>query len=293
MEDDFLKAIGAPSERFDPVTPRDAAAAVSQLVAGTELYKSFMAEMERTVVRPAADINRIIEQSVQSFTTYVNATLEKFAASVQPLLDWARLEKELAVRLAERGWLMLPLFDLSVLREIQSALDEKPEDVDALLTAHYRSQVATLVAEICDFACCAPWLSKIESAFSAHEAGRYDLAVPVWLIIMEGVTRAIAKVQGFKLYTEVHTAERYGKRIRPLFGSNGPPDMRGGDSLRVSLIKVLHHLSRSAKHRVPGVGVNRNAILHGLDPDFGIERESLQCINTLLFVCVLSEGTSL
>jgi hypothetical protein len=254
----------------------------------SSFYKSFASDMD-LVGLPALSSNLqtpflrdYVADAMQSFAAYVAQQLQSVAESARPLLESMALEERLARPLADRGWLLFSLIQVDVLRDVEIALEHNPERVDELLTAYYRDNLDDYLSETAESHHCAPWRAKIESAYRAHASGDYDLAVPLWLIIIDGVARTIARDRNFKLYTEVQSVQSYRGRVRKLF-----PGDRAEHSWSERLIQVLHLLSRGEKHSKRGIGVNRAAILHGLDPDFGTERESLQCILTLHLLCVL------
>jgi hypothetical protein len=99
-----------------------------------------------------------------------------------------------------------------LLREIENAKSH-PSEVDQLLVDFYRPKVPGYASELLEYEPCKPWAQKIQHAFEAHMEEKYDLAVPMWLIIIDGVARAIAKDSGFRLYKSVGNLGSYKKQI--------------------------------------------------------------------------------
>lgn len=243
-------------------------------------------EIERHLASIAAttpSVSEFISAQFASFTKGFNEYIKPYAEQARELFERFEIERRLSEALAQRGWLMIPMFPTATLKAIEAAtLAGDIDRVDALLVEYYRNEAAAFIAELAEDPYCGAWLGKIESAYNAHLNGSYDLAVPLWLIIIDGVARTIANDQNFKLYTTVQSVTPYGRRLSKLLPADGAQSGQ-----RQALIQVLWLMSRGAKDRTSGLGVNRAAVIHGFEPDFGTERESLQCINTLLMLCVL------
>jgi hypothetical protein len=243
-------------------------------------------------LRGDAGLRKAWEEIEKSFETFqrnlveqLRPVSEKFAEFARALEEYNSLHEELSNMLASRGWIVIPLVPLDLLRYIKSVASVNPDGVDQLLVEFYRSKVPQYASELLDYDACREWVDKIQHAFDAHTEQLYDLAIPMWLIIIDGVARQVAQDKGFKLYQTVGTLAAYRKRVRKITKTSSI----FGEPYQEALLQVLYLMSRGTKAHQPEQGVNRHLILHGLDPNFGSERESIQCLNTLLMFCVLSE----
>lgn len=164
------------------------------------------AELARTIgavvgptLRNAIEAGAVASRAFLQFQDTVNALNNgglSLVREMQRALDGARRwhdanEKVLRL-LAPRGWLLSPLFparltfDLLELHATEGIDRVEEELLKALEPGMCEEMVESLVSRE-HFA---PWLGTLRKALRAHQAGDYELAVPVWLIAIDGIGRA-------------------------------------------------------------------------------------------------------
>src|SRR5438552_3880905 len=114
----------------------------------------------------------------------------------------------------------------------------------------------------------AQWTPVFAKAVRAHEEGDYELAIPIWLLAIEGIVSAALGQRD--LFTKVRQ-----KTVQSRIASQ----LRIGDSVfsefSETWVRALLTIARPTEKAEPAI-LNRHAVLHGLVPAVGTERDSVQ-----------------
>jgi hypothetical protein len=181
---------------------------------------------------------------------------------------WDEGERRILGLLAPRGWVISPsstLADLSALIAIADA--EGVEGVEAKLMAELTpDRCREIIETLCARASFAQWSGPLREAVIAHEQGRYALAVPVWLIALDGIFLIELRSDVFKQARKKNGGDL--GRLSP--GSRE----RLLDAL-ITAIQFVAEQIPAGSEPAPGE-LRRHAIMHGRDPAYGTERASVQ-----------------
>lgn len=105
------------------------------------------------------------------------------------------------------------------------------------------------------------------------------MAIPVWLLATEGIVRK--RSLGIDSpYSIKDPDSKTARRLRALLapaGSVAPPAAE-------ALVRIFAGLGRSSNDATV---FSRNTVLHGLRPDIGSERDSIQCFLALDILALL------
>lgn len=111
----------------------------------------------------------------------------------------------------------------------------------------------------------------IADAFAAHREGRYSLSIPALLAQADGVIHDRHERQ---LYSK-----NSGANLKKLLDELPDDDMR---AIALAAFYMDIPLTRKTDHLPPDFdGLNRHAVLHGTDPSYGTEINSLRAVSIL------------
>jgi len=186
--------------------------------------------------------------------------------------DWSNEARGHLKVLLSMGWCLDPY----AVNEWAGAIAQKMEDgeaaeAEAWLIEYFRGHASIIEDRVSDqSAARAPLL---RDAFAAHREGRYALSIPVMLAQAEGLAR---DVMGLKLFSK---AER--------------PNARATGTLRLALISAFYEKAnvviRNTDELPQGFdGLNRHAVLHGIDSNYATEVNGLRAISLLNLVAFLA-----
>jgi hypothetical protein len=227
---------------------------------------------------------------IQSDLTKVTRSLDlgalQVAEQAAQLFESARRWHDANTRvlavLAPRGWLISPnlpariSFDL--LRTYESGGIDRVEEE---LAEGFDDEVCTLIIEsLSGNGMLADWLPALRKALRAHTHGDYELAIPIWLIAIDGICRSeLAGVNVFGLQSaRGRAAETLRNRILTRMGVTQAEvhfNLQGAEV--DALLTVFTGMSGKGGAAV----LNRHAILHGERPAIGSKRDSVQSIIVL------------
>jgi hypothetical protein len=217
----------------------------------------------RAFVAQAAEQQRLLREAVQSVA-------EAGAAMVEAYRAWDEAERRILDLLVPRGWLISPGTSLSEVHELLRVHDEEGLDAveEALVVALTPARCRQIVEGLCDRPSFAVWRPVLEQALVAHEQRMYALAVPVWLLALDGIVFVELGVDN--VFVRVQKKHGLAVRARLAFGNR----TRLVDALIAVIRTVAAHLPHGAEP-APGE-LRRHVIFHGLDPHYGTEKASIQ-----------------
>jgi hypothetical protein len=225
-----------------------------------------------------------IRERVQESVRQAQPALRQLARAQGNVHAWEILQPRVTELLAPRGWLLPLRTALSgAAQHIVEIADRKGiEEAEVAIMAELSGDACRRIIWGClrhhPFQ---QWRDHLLLALQAHEKGHYLLAVPVWLLVFDGVAHAqLATV----LRDDSIFAQMSRRRRESLLAALGRNDI--WDGYMTAFVRALAEVGRSTKTmNSPNPVLNRHAILHGLDSQYGTEKRSVQCI-------VLLEGLS-
>jgi len=207
----------------------------------------------------------------------LNLGLQELAEGFANLLKFPeRNDHEDLQTIAENGWFIsfwhtsiaeIPLL-AQLFRERQHA------DAEQRLADHFRSLLSKIETELVK---AYPMRScLLGNAFEAHKNELYDLSVLIFLIQAEGIIRD-------KFDASVYSkAPQHRKKIQQALDHVGNGGF--GTTFFTSLVSPLPLSASTDSPSFKKTDLNRHAILHGLDSEYGHEINSLKAISWLHYV---------
>lgn len=195
--------------------------------------------------------------------------LEEWREHFDELPDQIRVQVALLI---ERGWcldLEVPHVDLQ--RMVYAIEDGEEAEVQDALIDYFRDRLDAIEAALKQRH--PQRAAVLEDAFQAHREGRYSLSVPVFLAQADGLTFDGVQRQLFSR-----------KRSKGVTGFVEclPEDDMLTIYWSVFTIEADAPLTRDTHKLPPGFdGLNRHAVFHGTDPNYGTEVNSLRAVSVL------------
>lgn len=181
----------------------------------------------------------------------------------------ARLRAQLAV-LMERGWCLDPEMPHNWGVDLVSTIQEgEEEEAQQWLVDYFRQRLDEIEKEVVERH--PQRAAIIAEAFAAHREGRYALSIPVMLAQAEGVVHDKHQRQLFSKKNDAN--------LKDVLDSLPDDDTR---AIFMSVFFADIPLTRNTK-KLPANfdGLNRHAVLHGLDPKYGTEVNGLRAVSIL------------
>jgi hypothetical protein len=227
-------------------------------------------ERMRKMFAQTAGIQNLIDQQERTRKMFAPPEwLESFRRMAESFRKWDKDEQRLLDLLAPRGWLISPSSTVADLSELVQVADERGVDAAeaALIADLTPTRCREIIDGLHDRPSFAAWRTPLDQALIAHEQSLYSLSVPVWLIVSEGIMLTELGSDGG--FSQVH-GKKMERKLRRRSGGGG----RSLDALINVLRVIAEHIPRDATLS-PGE-LRRHAIFHGLDPQYGSEKASIQ-----------------
>ncbi|MGY6517208.1 MAG: hypothetical protein ACXIUZ_00635 [Lysobacteraceae bacterium] len=180
--------------------------------------------------------------------------------------------------LGREGWYPDPESTYSDLCWVSDAMEAgRREAAVEWLMAYYRSHLDAIEGRLTQGY---PHRSApLAQSFAAHRREDYFLSVPAFLIQTDGICQELTN--GLQAFSQSPK-----RGIGPHFSKLADS---GHDSLTMKpLLDGTLPLTRSDRDRGPDfVGLNRHAVLHGTDLNYGTEENSLKALSVLNFLALM------
>ena len=229
-------------------------------------------EMQRAAERRQSLLEQIFRPyQVSAFA--LHQLQNRLLGPLQALGEMDAREERLCGLLAQRGWVISPSLPYIATQELLRIHDEDGiEALEATLIALFDGErLAENLGRCYDRPSFERRRHLFEQALTAHRRGDYGLSVPVWLSQTDGIV--FEELQIDKVFSR--DKRRY-QRLQTELG--GEEEFR--DHLLNGLLAVLEALGDSVSNLVTPEQVSaelrRHRILHGLDLEYGTERNSIQ-----------------
>ncbi len=264
------------AQRLAP-TPEQCAQLLQALRAAATL-RSGIQETAAAVVATMRRVQAAVEEAGRRATP----VLQRLAQLQANVAEWHEAQARAAELLAPRGWL-LPLSTVrrgTAAKIIRIAESDGPDAAERALMQELTPEVCRqTVLDLLAHPAFQIWQEHLLAALDAHEEGKYVLAIPVWLLVFDGVAHAQLNsvLRDSSIFAQMTNAQR-----NDLLVAFGTEEFWQG--YLTSLVVALGPVGRTTRVQA-NPGLNRHVILHGRDPRYGTEKASVQCI-------VLLEGLS-
>lgn len=215
--------------------------------------------------------SRTVKSIVLPFTTDFLEALERLPIRMHEVL----------ITFGQHGWyfdIEMPFHDLW---ELELAFKEgRTEEADAGLSGYFESRLDEIKTKI---------ISRFKhrekiicEAFTAHKAGQYNVAIPVFFAQTDGICKDIF---GRCLF--------YFKRSSDKPFSTLIIDQVASDALVATLVGLLDKnlpvALNESKREVHFIGLNRHMVMHGESLDYGTKFNSLKAISLLNYVARVTD----
>lgn len=217
----------------------------------------------------------LVEQLVEPARTAARLSelvREQLLGPIQQWRDFDEKERRLCGILASRGWVISPSLPIASTHELLAIHDEHGVDaLEAHLIERYADALARLLETTYNRESFTRRRHLFEQALDAHRGGNYALSVPTWLAQTDGIVFEELAIR--RIFTS-KSKKRWRQLREELGGEDG-----FGDNLLNGLLAVLEAAGASEATATTGSYAEvarRHLILHGLDLDYGTERNSIQ-----------------
>lgn len=209
--------------------------------------------------------------------------IQRFAAAVQQTIEaveaWPEAIRWTVSRLAEHGWYISPLHTFGAAGRVATLFEEgKHEEAHAAMVAFVDRRLeehrAYFDKELPDRA------HILGACLDAHIGENYTLSIPPLLAQADGIAKSRL---GVGLYAKEYKTPRL-KLAASFADLEDHPSMTDAllEPLRLTLPIVASESERRGTEQL-----NRHAVLHGADVDYGSKRFSCQAITLVAYVAWL------
>lgn len=218
-------------------------------------------------IRGAQDWLAAYQQQERERLQQWRSVLEDFSRQMEEMP--ARLRAQLAA-LMERGWCLDPEMPHTWGIDLMDAIrDGEEEEAQQWLVAYFRSRLNKIEAALVERH--PQRATVIAEAFAAHREGRYALSIPVLLAQAEGVIHDKHQRQLFSKKAKIN--------LKTILANLPGDDAR---AIFMSAFCIDTPLTRNTDELPANFdGLNRHAVLHGLDPKYGTEVNGLRAVSIL------------
>jgi predicted transcriptional regulator len=237
-------------------------------------YQSQIQEVLRNISHNFSGVRQAVEAAALQF--------EAASRALRPILsELAKVpaaNKAVQEKLLPRGWLLSPWLPIGDFLWFLGQL-ETHHDLDVVesnLVERFDRRCEDLIDEICDFEPFKERKHLLDQALRAHRRGEYGLAIPVFLLAIEGVV-----IDSFGDDKLLASRKRWSRRM--------PVDklMKAFyEAFWTTMVGTLWK-SYGLRDKPPTRVLNRHMILHGRSADYDTKRNSVQAILALHYLAFI------
>lgn len=197
-----------------------------------------------------------------------------YADQYQRIIEGLALQRKFLPTLAAHGWLISPLAPADELERLHALYTKGGIDaVDADLGGYDDEDCKAIVDDIIKARpSFSAWALTFQKALRAMERGDHELAIPIWLMAIDGVC---AKEFGHGVF------DGLGKMRKDQLREQLSPEASVVyDVIALAWIQVIEGFTVGRRHR-SRVVLNRQAVMHGSRPGIGTRLDAIQCLLAL------------
>lgn len=228
---------------------------------------------------------QIIHRQMEGLQQQIQTAFERYAARLR------EVDRELPavqVYLAKRGWYLTGSSSPGdVLRLARLIREDRHAVAEEFMLEYARRRVDSVLSTVSE-----QWPGRaalLSDAIDAHRNGGYNLSIPVLLAQADGIS---SQILGASFFAKEKGVPKVSKTYRARLLKEHDPE-----SVNVFFLRPLELLSslsygidyhNSARVADPHLGpLNRHAIIHGYDTDYGTEANGLRAILLLDYLADL------
>ncbi len=222
------------------------------------------------IVQKASEFNHALSP-LTSALDRINKALEPLNRLSKKINEQPELLEKIAQYLAKSGWYIDA--EMTISEPHMFARNLREGNGDDNIAEYYRQRLNAIENKLIERY---PHRKDIlVDAFDAHKEGKYNLSIPVLLSQADGI------------WCDRFSTNFFIERLRHKASTEYIVQLEGTFSEAIfSLFNEAIPLWQNERERGSSFnGVNRHLILHGIDVQYGNERNSLMCISFVAFLC--------
>lgn len=238
-------------------------------------------------IRPAIDSIEQLNKQLQP----ILQRQQEFLAHVQEINKQREETKQVMI---ESGWWFTPSMMSQPAHEIDKYIEEyRQGNNTAVFNLHKKvyetnncNQLEVAVNHWCTNLLFTPWIQHIESALEAHKQKKYELSVPVLLLVSEGIATQFCKSYQIQFDNNPGSQKKIYEALKKTYEDDTNILSTYLDVLWKALQETIYQKTHLIGPELEQDILNRHAVMHGLKNGYGTLRSSLQ---TFMLLDVLSE----
>ncbi|HEY0010764.1 MAG TPA: hypothetical protein VGB97_02520 [Candidatus Paceibacterota bacterium] len=266
-------------------------------------YRDFIEKLQKDMQPYIEAQARLLEAYAPTFEAMnhllvrLGPVLQKQIMHVEWVVRAQQRKEEEKVAMLESGWWYTPSLLTIDFRITDNAVDQygqgDKEAIGRMVETEYQRDGCALLEQAVlawgKNALFAPWLPHAKAALAAHRRKEYELSVPVFLIISEGVATAFCKANGVYDDQDISSAGKKIKKALDIGYDSGHDLAFSAEFLKSAMNTTIYKNTDALKERLNHDILNRHAVLHGVKPGYGTPRSSLQAFMLADFLSELAQ----
>jgi hypothetical protein len=179
------------------------------------------------------ELKRLAEPIASEFARFLRHIAAEIGRTISPIADALAKVEQFMKFLGERGW-GIPAYstDIATYTKPLADCDWDFTAAESAIATYYHGMVTSYAAVMADQPALKPWAGMIRDAAIAHNDGRFGIAIPIWLILIEATANALksrsmhATASGYKAFTN-RSVTRYLGSFESLFDAKSAHVLRG------------------------------------------------------------------
>src|ERR1700733_5314021 len=127
------------------------------------------------------ELNRLARIIANGLTHILRNLVTEVSRTVGPIVEALETVERFMTFLSERGW-GIPAYstDMATYAKALADCDWDFMAAETVIATYYHGMVSPYAAVIADQPVLNPWAQMIKDAASAHNEGRFGIAIPIW-----------------------------------------------------------------------------------------------------------------
>lgn len=256
---------------------------IQKIIESNQKMTSTAQAVYQSLQIPLESIRRSLEiidyQNKKSANSFVPKYFENIQEIGKRISENLKKTPEALLLLSHYGWYLNFESEFHLPKQLENLIkDDKVEEVDRILTKYYNENLDRILADLITKY---PDRKEIFNQFiAAHKEGKYYLTIPCILTQIDGICYDVT-TKKFFITEKKNKKFKYLPEVATEFVniSGSIPEVFSMPILNQTAINS--HESRIGNFPVK---LNRHLIMHGVDKEFGIEKNSLKCLSLLVYL---------
>lgn len=246
-------------------------------------------------------IKRVAEEQSAFFNSFekIKAFQMDLGEHFKKIREWQREADEFFLQnekekkaFLETGWFFTPSLGEIDVRRVHEAVREYADGnthaIDELIYSHFevegQSELVSCVERWKQNRYFQRWMPAIIQCLKAHQNGEYFLSVPSTLPPIEGIVSDYCRAEN----VDVSRCSTSGKLKILKAVQNLALTMPGSSASHEYFTGAVENTLYVKSEQADPSSMNRHIVLHGISPDYGEKKKSLQCFMLLDVLSLLS-----